>query len=494
MPPRLHLHLTMPRSPSLLKYSRPNIFGRYPDMSTTTTVTAPAPAAAAIAFTPDFDPAAPASSVVLPTPNPLIANQAKDVWTIVNEAAAEAQSSLPFPVLNLGQGFFSYNPPEFAIRAAQAALNDVSCNQYSHTRGRPSLRQALAAAYEPSLKRKINWETDVVVTSGANEGMFAAFTAFLGQGDEVIVFEPFFDQYISNIELPGGKVVYTPLIPPPDNDQRTVSSREWTVDFADLEAKISSRTKMIVVNSPHNPIGKVFSREELERIGTLAVKHNIIVLADEVYDRLYYTEFTRLATLSPALGKLTLTVGSAGKTFAATGWRVGWLIGPPELIKYVAAAHTRICFCVNSPLQEGTAVALREASLPENTFFADHVKAYTSKLARFNKVWDELGLTYTAPEGGYFVLVNFNKVRIPADYVFPEDIAEATSTRAKDFRMAYWLIRELGVVTIPPSEFYLPMHAHLADKYLRFAVCKTDDYLDQAVERLRLLKPYIHSD
>ncbi|KAK9464195.1 pyridoxal phosphate-dependent transferase [Lipomyces oligophaga] len=423
-----------------------------------------------------------------PKPSPKIASQTKDVWTIVNEAAAEAQSTLPFPVLNLGQGFFSYNPPEFAIKAAQEALNDVSCNQYSHTKGRPSLRQALAAAYEPSFGRSINWETEVVVTSGANEGMFSAFTAFLAEGDEVIVFEPFFDQYISNIELPGGKVVYVPLQPPTNDDDRSASSREWTVDFADLESKITVKTKMIVVNSPHNPVGKVFSRTELERIGKLAVQNNIIVVSDEVYDRLYYTDFTRINTLSPELQKLTLTVGSAGKTFSCTGWRVGWLIGDAELIKYVSAAHTRICFCVNSPLQEGTAVALREAMKPENTFFADHVESYKRKLKRFNSIWDELGLTYTNPEGGYFVLVNFSKVQIPEDYPFPEEV---TVNRAKDFRMAYWLIKELGLVTIPPTEFYLPEHAHLAEKYLRFAVCKTDEYLEQAIERLRLLKPYI---
>ncbi|KAK9466865.1 pyridoxal phosphate-dependent transferase [Lipomyces arxii] len=428
--------------------------------------------------------------VVLPKPSPKIAGQPKDVWSMVNEAAADAQKSLPFPVINLGQGFFSYNPPEFAIKAAQDALNDVSCNQYSHTKGRPSLRQALAAAYEPSFGRKVDWETEVVVTSGANEGMFSAFTAFLTEGDEVIVFEPFFDQYISNIQLPGGKVVYVPLIPPPDNDKRTVSSAEWTVDFDNLKSKISPRTKMIVVNSPHNPVGKVFSRDELLKIGEFAVENNIIVLSDEVYDRLYYTPFTRIATLSPELAQLTLTVGSAGKTFSATGWRVGWLIGNPELIKHVSAAHTRICFAVNSPLQEGTATALREAMKPENTFFQDHVESYKTKMKNFNRIWDELGLTYTNPEGGYFVLVNFSKVKIPEGYVFPVDV---TTNRAKDFQMAYWLIKELGVVTIPPTEFYLPEHAHLADKYLRFAICKTDDYLEQAVERLRLLKPYIQN-
>ncbi|KAK9470181.1 pyridoxal phosphate-dependent transferase [Dipodascopsis tothii] len=431
-------------------------------------------------------PAEPTRAFALPKPSPKIAGQSKDVWSIVNETAAETAKTFGKPIINLGQGFFSYNPPKFALDAAKAALDDVSCNQYSPTRGRESLRRALAESYGPYFNKPIDWQTDVVVTAGANEGMFSAFTAFLDEGDEVIVFEPFFDQYISNIQLPGGKCVYVPLIPPAENAYKTVPSSEWKVDFEYLESKISPRTKMIVVNSPHNPIGKIFSKEELTRIGELAVKHNFIVLSDEVYDRLHYTPFTRIANLSPELARLTLTVGSAGKTFSATGWRVGWLIGDAELIKYVAAAHTRICFCVNSPMQEATAVALRESMT--NGYFEDNIKAFVNKMDRFNKVWDELGLPYTVPEGGYFVLVNFAKLRIPEDYPFPDDVVVG---RGKDFRTAYWLIKEMGLVAIPPTEFYSPENAHLAENYLRFAVCKTDDYLDAAVERLRGLKPYI---
>jgi kynurenine aminotransferase len=230
----------------------------------------------------------------------------------------------------------------------------------------------------------------VTITTGANEGMLSAFMGFLEPGDEVIVFEPFFDQYISNIEMPGGKVVYVPLHPPANGATQTTSAGEWTFDMQELESKITERTRMIVINTPHNPVGKVFSRAELQAIGDLCVKHKILILSDEVYDKLYYVPFTRMATLSPEIAALTLTVGSAGKLFYATGWRVGYLIGPEHLIKYVAAAHTRICFSSVSPLQEATAVAFEQAE--GRGFWEESKTEMKGKLDRFNQIWDELGL------------------------------------------------------------------------------------------------------
>ncbi|VVT58352.1 uncharacterized protein SAPINGB_P006163 [Magnusiomyces paraingens] len=421
-----------------------------------------------------------------PTPSAKVSNSAKDVWSLINETAASVERESGQKVVNLGQGFFSYSPPDFAIQAAKESLDVAALNQYAPTRGLLNLRKAIADAYTPFFDRKLDPETEIVVTAGANEGMFAAFTGFLNQDDEVIVFEPFFDQYISNIQLPGGIVKYVPLHPPVDGSTRVASASDWTIDFEELEKTITPRTKMIVINSPQNPTGKVFSREELTKIGELAVKYNFIILSDEVYDRLYYTEFVRIATLSPAISRLTLTVGSAGKTFSATGWRVGWLIGHPELIKYVAAAHTRITFTVNTPLSNAVAKAL-EAS-QSNGYYEEQVASFRRKYSILTSVFDEIGLPYTVAEGGYFLLVNFAKVKLPEDYFFPDDV---TVGRAKDFRLAYWLIKEFGVVAIPPTEFYTVENAHLAEDYLRFAVCKDDWMLEAAVEKLRGLKKYI---
>jgi len=406
--------------------------------------------------------------------------------------------------VNMGQGFFGYNPPQFILNAAKQALDRVECNQYSPTKGRPRLRQALSDAYAPHWGRKLDPETEITITTGANEGMLSAFMAFIEPGDEVIVFEPFFDQYISNIEMPGGKVVYVPMRPPQDGGEKTLSAGEWTIDFDFLEKAITPRTKMLVLNTPHNPVGKVCNKEELQQIADLCVKHQIIILSDEVYDRLFYVPFTRIATLSPEVEKITLTVGSAGKNFYATGWRVGklshlpslatnpptntppgWLMGPADLIQYVSAAHTRICYSSVSPLQEACAIGFEQAEA--EGFWDTCITDMQAKMARFNAIWDELGIPYSEPEGGYFVMANFAKVQLPEDYPFPPHVAE----RPRDFKLAWFLIQELGVAAIPPSEFYTDANAHIVQDYLRFAVCKPDDVLETAKERLRGLKKYI---
>lgn len=421
----------------------------------------------------------------LPKPSKHVASQSKDVWSIVNEAAAHVEAKTGTKVVNLGQGFFSYSPPQFAIDAAKQALDQPMLNQYAPTRGLPVLRQELAKSYSPFFKRELDWETEVLVTAGANEGMYAAFTAFLEEGDEVIVFEPFFDQYLANITLPGGVIRYVPMVPPKDDDKRVCDASEWKIDFNALEKTVNSKTKIIVLNTPHNPVGKVLDEQELKQIADIAVRNNIIILSDEVYDRLYYKPFHRIATVSPEAAKLTITVGSAGKTFAATGWRVGWLIGHPDLIKYAAAAHTRIVFTVNTPFQFAAASALAQAN--NNTYFDDQVESFRHKFALLSSAFDKLGLPYTVPEGGYFLLVNFAKVQLPKDYDFSLDVLD----KPRDFKLADWLIREFGVVAIPPTDFYSDANKTLADNYLRFAVCKDDHVLIEAGKRLEKLKDYI---
>ncbi|KAF2099922.1 PLP-dependent transferase [Rhizodiscina lignyota] len=413
-----------------------------------------------------------------------VAGARADVWTIVNEAAAASPVQ---PIINMGQGFFGYNPPPFVIEAAKGCLDRVECNQYSPTKGRPRLKKAIADSYAPFYNHELDGEKNVTITTGANEGMLSAFMGFLEPGDEAIIFEPFFDQYTSNIEMPGGKVVYVPMIPPSRGATEKTSASEWKIDMEKFKAAITPKTRMIVLNSPHNPIGKIFSRDELEEIGEVCVKHNLIILSDEVYDKLYYTpeKFVRIANLSEEMWKRTLVVGSGGKIFYATGWRVGWLIGPEHLIKYVAGAHTRICYSSVSPLQEATAIGLEEAE--KYNFYEESRKEMKAKMDRFNEVWDELGLPYSDPDGGYFVLVNLAKVKLPEDYDYPSYV----SSRPRDFQLMWFLIMEIGVAAIPPTEFFTLENEHLVKDWLRFAVCKNDDVLETAKERLRKLKQYI---
>lgn len=417
-----------------------------------------------------------------PQPAARVAKSVKDIWSMVNEAAAECSQ----PPVNLGQGFMNFGPEENLIKEATKCMNDPLIQQYSHTRGRSRLLKAISESYSPLFGRTLDPKSEIVVTAGANEGMFSAFAAFLEPGDEVILFEPFFDQYVDPPKYFGAKLVYVPLYPPKDADLKTVSASQWKISIDELRSSITPRTKMMVLNSPWNPVGKIFSRDELLEIGKLAVEHNIVILSDEVYDSLYYVPFYRIATLSPELSSRTITVGSAGKIFNATGWRIGWLIGEPHLIKPAAAAHTRITFTVNSPLQEAVAAGFEQSA--STGYFERTVSQYKDRVDKFTAVLDEIGLPYTIPEGGYFVLVNFSTVKMPSDYPVPE---EWSRDRGRDFRLAYWLLKEFGVVAIPPTEFYSKSHAHLGENFLRFAVCKTDDVLNEAVARLRKLNDYV---
>lgn len=414
----------------------------------------------------------------------------KDVWSLINETAAKAQQDSGTPVVNLGQGFFSYNPPQFAVDAVNHALTKPQFNQYAHARGNPNLLASLSKFYTRQFGRAVD-PAEIQVTTGANEGMFAVFFAFLTAGDEVVVFEPFFDQYIPNVEMTGAKVKYVGLKYPGKFDTENVTGDDWEVDWAGLEAAISAKTKLIVINTPHNPIGKVFNKRELHRIGELAIKHNLILVSDEVYENLYYQrEFPRPATLAslPELAQRTLTVGSAGKSFAATGWRVGWVQGPPGLIKYVTASHTRICFSTPAPLQQAVSEGFELEA--ENNYFAITRKEYVKKYEIFEKVFQDLGLPYTSADGGYFLLVNLSRLNIPDNYHYPEEIA---ARGTKDYKLAYWLIKEIGVVGIPPTEFVRPAErrGHPLENTLRFAVCKDDSLLEEAVVRLAKLKEYL---
>ncbi|CAH2448954.1 Kynurenine aminotransferase [Komagataella phaffii CBS 7435] len=420
----------------------------------------------------------------LPKHNPYFQIGGKDIWSLVNETAASRESLTGKKTVNLGQGFFSYSPPPFAIQAAKEALDVPAFNQYAPPRGRPELIGSLIEAYSSYYPEKLT-PSQIMVSTGANEGMLSMFLAFLTPGDEVVVFEPFFDQYISNIEIPGGKVVYVPLHPPQCFDQETVNSSDWKINFTELENSINERTKMIVLNTPHNPIGKVFSRDELQRIGDICVRNNIIILADEVYENLYYKEHIKMATLSPEISRLTVTVGSAGKSFAATGWRIGWLIGHKDLISVACLAHTRICFASPSPLQIACASALRTAK--SVGYFEETRKQYTYKYKILTDVFDKLGLPYTIAEGGYFLLVNFKKLKFPDSVEFPEEI----QNKPRDFKLCYWLIQEFGVVSIPPTEFFIEEHKMVVKDCLRFAVCKDDQMLREAARCLERLKDYI---
>ena len=285
--------------------------------------------------------------------------------------------------------------------------------------------------------------------------------------------------------MAGGAIRYVPLTPPPNGSTEKTSSADWKLDTTTLTQAVTAKTRMVVLNTPHNPVGKIFSPSELEAIASICVKNNILLVSDEVYDRLPYVPFKRPATLNNDIYNLTLTVGSAGKNFYCTGWRVGWLTGPEHLVKWVSAAHTRICYSSVSPLQEAAAIGFEKAE--EEGFWEQSKNEMQSKMRRFCSVFDELGIPYSEPEGGYFVMANLNRVNVPEGYDFPPQVKDKT----RDFKLAWWLIMEVGVAAIPPTEFYCDERKEVVADWLRFAVCKEDEVLDRAKERLRGLEKYM---
>ena len=357
--------------------------------------------------------------------------------------------------LNLGQGKPDFDTPsDIVIHLAQAAQAG-RYNQYAPGPGTASLRQAIADHAARFYDLDIDPAAGVIVTAGATEGIFAAILGLVDAGDEVIVIEPFYDSYVPNIIMANAAPVYVPLHPP-----------DWTFDPDELQAAFSRKTRALILNTPQNPSGRVFTRQELELIAGLCIEHDVTVIADEVYEHLVFdhAQHIPIATL-PGMFERTVTVSSAGKLFSATGWKIGWVCGPPALIDGVARAHQFVTFAVHHPSQEAIAYAL---NLPD-AYYETFQAMYQEKRQLMLSALDGGGFTYCAPEGTYFVM---------ADYTAIFDGSPLECTR--------YLTREKGVACIPPETFYSQEHASIGHGYVRFAFCKTDEMLRQVQERLAI--------
>ncbi|WFD33843.1 hypothetical protein MCUN1_000666 [Malassezia cuniculi] len=425
-------------------------------------------------------------------------SRGSDVWSMF--------SPLVFPhAVNLGQGFMNWKPPAFVLETtAREFVERTDLHHYSAAKGRPRLRNAIAKHYSagfrkpaalaadgvvkldanglPSLRPQsgleLDTETDMVVTAGANEAMYSAMTAFLDEGDEVVLFEPFFDQYVCEVTFNGGVPQYVPMIPPPPTG-KNASANEWKFDWEKLEERLARpRAKALFLNTPHNPIGKVCSLEELQRLAALCIKYDILVIADEVYDCLTYDnhEHLRIAAID-GMWERTITVGSAGKSFACTGWRVGWAIGPPHLITPTFTAHVRITFTVNSTAAEGTAIGLELA--PEHKFFEQQIAEYDARRHEMLDALDRLGLPYYVPYGSYFVLVDASSIRIPDDFEVPPHVA----AKPRDYHVCWFIAKTCDVVVLPATAFYSESGAEIGQRFIRFAFCK-DGQVPEAFKRL----------
>ncbi len=371
--------------------------------------------------------------------------------------------------VNLGQGFPDFPAPDFIIEAAQEAMAR-HLNQYGRGAGHLRLVNAIADVYSPLFGRKLDPLHEIVVTVGATEGIFATIQALVNPGDEVILIEPFYDSYPASVIMAGGVPVYVPLRPQPGS----YSAAAWQLDMAELEAAITPKTKLLIVNTPLNPVGKVYSRDELQAIADLVIRHNLLVLSDEVYEWMVYgaAQHTRIATL-PGMWERTITLGSAGKTFSVTGWKIGWAIAPRPLAHAVLMAHQWIPYVVATPLQEAVAIAFEQAG--PRGYFDDLRNMYQQKRDKLLTALTSAGLPPITPDGSYFILVDTTHLPTPQD----------SSGDPRDYNVCRWLTGKIGVAAIPPSAFYSAAHSHLAADLARFCFCKTDGVLDEAERRLK---------
>ena len=391
--------------------------------------------------------------------------------------------------VNLGQGFPNFPAPDFIKQAAQAAIA-ADLNQYTRYGGHMRLVNALAHFYSPIFQRELDPATNVLTTVGATEGIFATLQALVEPSDEVILIEPFYDSYPASVIMAGGTPVYVPLRPAPITPGEVSRARDWVLDPDELAAAFNERTRLIIINTPQNALGKVLSHEELSLIARLVQKHDAYVLSDEVYEWMIYDgaptsanpapaattppRLTRIATL-PGMWERTITLGSAGKTFSVTGWKIGWAIAPPAIINALLMAHQWIPFTVATPLQEAVAVSIEVA--PDEGYFDWLSQMYQAKRDRLLPALQDAGLTPVLPDGSYFVFADTSTLDLPAE-----------PNVRRDVTICRWLTYTIGVAAIPPSHFYCPDHQHLTQNLVRFCFCKTDDLLDAGAERLQRIK------
>jgi N-succinyldiaminopimelate aminotransferase len=363
--------------------------------------------------------------------------------------------------INLGQGFPDTDGPEEVREAAVRALRDGRGNQYPPGPGVPELRTAIAAHQERRYGLSYDPDAEVLVTAGATEAIAASLLALLEPGDEVIAFEPYYDSYAACIAMAGGTRVPVTLRP---------YEGSFRLDLDELRAAVTDRTRLLLVNTPHNPTGTVLTREELTAIAELAVERDLLVVTDEVYEHLVFDEAEHipLATF-PGMRERTVTIGSAGKTFSFTGWKVGWVTAPSALVSAIRSAKQFLTYVSSGPFQYAVAEAL---ALPDSYFtaFREDMLAKRDLLAAG---LTDAGFKVFKPAGTYFITTDIR----PLSAVLSEE--------GDGFAFCRSLPERVGVVAIPNAVFY--DHREAGAPFVRFAFCKRAEVLKEAVERLRRL-------
>jgi aspartate/methionine/tyrosine aminotransferase len=357
--------------------------------------------------------------------------------------------------VNLGQGFPDFPGPDFVKDAAKKAI-DADANQYAVSFGTPRLRQEIGNTWLTQTGQEVDIAAEITVTSGATEAIFDVMQAFTDEGDEIVVFEPFYDSYPASATMAGSRL--RPI---------TLRAPDWAFDPEEARAAFGPRTKLLLLNTPHNPTGKVFRREELELLAELCTQWNVIAVTDEVYDRITFgeAEHVSLATI-PGMRDRTLTINSTGKTFSMTGWKIGYAIGPARLNAALRAVHQFVTFATATPFQEAMADALKLA--PRIGYYEQLQREYDERRLMLEQALAGAGLPVLPVEGAYFLMADVSGLGFEDDVGF-----------------CRWLTSEIGVAAVPPSAFYAdPARAPLL---ARFCFAKREETIAQAAERLQRL-------
>lgn len=362
-----------------------------------------------------------------------------------------SQLAAAHKAVNLAQGFPDFDGPPAIKEAAIQAIRSGQ-NQYAPSIGIPELREALARHQKQRFGLDYNPQTETTVFSGATEAIFCTITGLCEPGDEIIAFEPFYDSYPAAAMMAGATFKTVPLQAP-----------NWDFDIKALRAAITSKTKLLILNSPHNPTGKVFKREELERIAQLAKTHNFYVMTDEVYQELVFPPSRAMSIANlPGMWDRTIVVSSTSKTFSMTGWKVGYAFAPAYLSSIIRVPHQYTVFCSATPLQHGMVAALNLSDEYYHLFREE----YAARRARLYQILVDVGFQCKQPDGTYFIVADYSKL-----------------SDKNDIDFAHWLTEKVGVACIPLSVFYLNAPKDL--RYVRFGFCKDLATIEAAGERLR---------
>lgn len=362
--------------------------------------------------------------------------------------------SMVHGAINLAQGFPDFPAPAFVKQAAIEAI-EADVNQYAITWGAPSLRRAIAAKMKRCYGLDFDPDRHITVTCGATEAMMAAMLAVVEPGDEVIVFEPFYENYVPDAALSGARLVFVTLHEP-----------DFAFDADELRAAFSSRTKAIIVNTPNNPSGKVFRREELEQIAALCCEFDTLCITDEIYEHIIFDGLSHVPMASlPGMEGRTIAINGVSKTFSVTGWRVGYVVAPPHLSDAVRKVHDFLTVGAPAPLQEAAAVALEEG----DGYYAELRGMYERKRDLLLVPLREAGFACHRPEGAYYIMADFSGLGFDGD----------------DTAFAHHLIKSVGVAPVPGSSFY--NDSPEGRRLVRFTFSKSDETLAEAARRLASL-------